>query len=1480
MKRRELIFRRIISLITIFMVLISNIPIVTNANVKEGDFSEAIEKAINYIDGEQNKDGSFGGQEELKPLITSRAVKLYKELGIEKDSLIKAEKWINENEFNNNDFLGRVLPYLNEEVKQGVIQDILLSQNSDGGFGLKKGYGSDILDTILIIDALKNEELNDVLINAINYIVANQNEDGSWSNISGSEGDIKLTGLVRSVLINIQNEKNINLSNEIKKSSKWLTKNINTNNKFMENYYLYLGLYNDSYDYVTNIAEEIKNNQKENGSCEDDIYKTILMADLLVKDKKINEAGIQDIKLLVNNTEVNSINGNNKLTIKPEYSGRNCTVEVLIVDAENNEYSVNKNENEEDTFNFDPSLNKCGEYKVRVNLKDSNNNIVDTMEKTFNVEPYLNYSNYEIKINPYVVLKGKEANPNVYFNISSETNIKDNCEIITTLEDKDGNILSKNNTEKEIVNGNNSFSLDSFHVDKSMTGVYKVRVKIKHGKNIIFNESTNFRVIEKSKSLYTLDSDFDKGVMSDVSYEEEHDQLQLSKQFKDFKSKFFTLKDIVIFSYEDNTEIKVTNPSGNVIYKGTLNKGEQKIVYVNKGVYNAEANNKFAILTGDPVSNGVVGYYAMDANGYGASKEIYTFVPKLYSSCKFILFAMEDNTEVTLTDIKSGDTIYSGTLNKGEHYENSSLSSRWLHITANNLVSALTDYDQSYFVPSTKGNWSGNEFYTHVGNTGGWAHDLTVMSYEDNNNVIITDTNTKNEIWSGVLQNGESKVIQYRNGTDTYITVNSSGISTVAVQPWVSSTGSYHQGVYAQDKNGAGLGRDFIATSLNGGNLYAIGYKDNTKVDVYNSSNGEFIKSYFINVGEYVDVNPRNGIWRIKSNNDISLYSGWGTASAGFTPVEFGGLIMAKEGNFNVINEADSDDFVWSKIAWNDEKPEGSNITVKAKAANSLEELENATYKEVSNGVSDNSIIGRFVQVQVDFTSEGVKSPILKDIFIGSEEEYKTNLVADAGDDQAINIGDNDGAVVKLDGSRSYDSNGRELSYKWTWDGGEAEGVNPIVKLPEGVTEISLIVNNGIQDSEADTVKIKVSKNKVDSNLKTDKENYSANENVLINNTLINPLGIKYKLLGDISIYDSNGVLVENVENNISEELKEETKEKNINWNTKLNLTGKYTAVAKWSDEKGEITSSKSDFYIIADENVRNNVSTDKRVYGPNEGIKITQGIYNESKNNIENNLKVKLTINNPNNEEVFTKYADISELFFDSVTKLNDNWNTEVNPEGEYKVISEVYNNETLVSANDTYFNIEKSDENTGVKGEIFLDKDKITKGDILGMSYKLLNVGNSNLDNLDYSINLIDTDNVLIENIHEDRININVNDIYENNLSKNIDELENGNYLCVLSVKDKDGNSTILDWKEVVYEKIIEEPKDEEDDQDSGVLGEAEFDNKDKILNKEEVLGESEVDTGDYNSGIIESIIIFASILTVIYILKRNEGINNVEK
>jgi hypothetical protein len=61
-------------------------------------------------------------------------------------------------------------------------------------------------------------------------------------------------------------------------------------------------------------------------------------------------------------------------------------------------------------------------------------------------------------------------------------------------------------------------------------------------------------------------------------------------------------------------------------------------------------------------------------------------------------------------------------------------------------------------------------------------------------------------------------------------------------------------------------------------------------------------------------------------------------------------------------------------------------------------------------------------------------------------------------------------AEVNLDGSASYDDDGDELTYRWTWsiDGNDYEtnGVNPTIELPVGQHEIELIVNDGWKDSE------------------------------------------------------------------------------------------------------------------------------------------------------------------------------------------------------------------------------------------------------------------------------------------------------------------------------------------------------------------------------------------------------------------------------
>jgi len=69
-------------------------------------------------------------------------------------------------------------------------------------------------------------------------------------------------------------------------------------------------------------------------------------------------------------------------------------------------------------------------------------------------------------------------------------------------------------------------------------------------------------------------------------------------------------------------------------------------------------------------------------------------------------------------------------------------------------------------------------------------------------------------------------------------------------------------------------------------------------------------------------------------------------------------------------------------------------------------------------------------------------------------------------------------AEVQLDGSGSYDPDGDELTYLWSWivDSNEmtATGVDPNIQLPVGEHTVELIVNDGTEDSEPNEVVIAV----------------------------------------------------------------------------------------------------------------------------------------------------------------------------------------------------------------------------------------------------------------------------------------------------------------------------------------------------------------------------------------------------------------------
>ncbi|MFC2047831.1 NosD domain-containing protein [Chloroflexota bacterium] len=87
---------------------------------------------------------------------------------------------------------------------------------------------------------------------------------------------------------------------------------------------------------------------------------------------------------------------------------------------------------------------------------------------------------------------------------------------------------------------------------------------------------------------------------------------------------------------------------------------------------------------------------------------------------------------------------------------------------------------------------------------------------------------------------------------------------------------------------------------------------------------------------------------------------------------------------------------------------------------------------------------------------------------------YNQPPVADAGIDQTVEANAIGGANVTLDGSGSSDADGDPLTYDWNWDGGTTDGMSPTIFLPLGTTSVTLVVNDGTEDSAPDTVEITI----------------------------------------------------------------------------------------------------------------------------------------------------------------------------------------------------------------------------------------------------------------------------------------------------------------------------------------------------------------------------------------------------------------------
>ncbi len=147
----------------------------------------ALEKAVTYLQNSGNANGSYGEDGMVKD--TTQVEKLYRDLGI-----AGTNSWLAQQEVWDNDSLARLYCATGEDV----YLEQLSAPCADGGYGLTADYTSDVLDTMLVLEALSRRKSADgsgeeLLEGIYGYLSGVQNADGGFSYLPEVASDYALT---------------------------------------------------------------------------------------------------------------------------------------------------------------------------------------------------------------------------------------------------------------------------------------------------------------------------------------------------------------------------------------------------------------------------------------------------------------------------------------------------------------------------------------------------------------------------------------------------------------------------------------------------------------------------------------------------------------------------------------------------------------------------------------------------------------------------------------------------------------------------------------------------------------------------------------------------------------------------------------------------------------------------------------------------------------------------------------------------------------------------------------------------------------------------------------------------------------------------------------------------------------------------------------------------------------------------------------
>ncbi|WP_372870589.1 PKD domain-containing protein [Shewanella sp.] len=257
-------------------------------------------------------------------------------------------------------------------------------------------------------------------------------------------------------------------------------------------------------------------------------------------------------------------------------------------------------------------------------------------------------------------------------------------------------------------------------------------------------------------------------------------------------------------------------------------------------------------------------------------------------------------------------------------------------------------------------------------------------------------------------------------------------------------------GSRSTDPEGQALSYRWKLLSQPAGSAAVLSATDTIDTQFVADLSGDYIVQLVVNDGE-LDSTPATVIVRDFDKNTLPV------ASAGSDLAAEAGQSILLDGSASFDADGDSLSYQWALL----NRPSGSNSQLSDAAS--------------ANPTLKTDVVGDYVVQLV--VSDG-KGNSLPDTVLIHDVAKNVAPVADAGNDQQVNIGD----LVTLSGQASYDANGDTLSYRWALISKPAQSLASLSSTNQASSQFTLdiagsyvaqlIVNDGKLDSSPVTVAI------------------------------------------------------------------------------------------------------------------------------------------------------------------------------------------------------------------------------------------------------------------------------------------------------------------------------------------------------------------------------------------------------------------------